>query len=215
MGYYPVLLQVEARRCVIIGGNEPAADKAAALLEGGARVEVIDAVPGERVVRLADAGRVALLQRPYRHGDLAGAFLAICCRRERPLIDDVAHDAALHNVPLNVLDEPQDCSFIAPAVVRRGDLVVAISTSGRAPALAVRLRQQLEAQLGDHHAELLAIAGGLRAPMAHHHPDFEQRRALWYRVIDSEALALLARGDREGAVALIGSLVGFSIEAEA
>lgn len=213
MSYYPVLLQVEGRRCVVIGGGAAAADKAAALAGCGARVEIIDHEPGARVEELAADGNVTLQRRRYRAADLDGAFVAICCRRERPLIDDVARDAAVAGIPLNVLDEPRHCSFIAPAVVRCGDLIVAISTSGHAPALAVRLRQQLERQLGDHHAELLAIAARLREPMARHHPDFERRRALWYRVIDSEALVLLERGERDDALELIGRLVGFPVPA--
>jgi siroheme synthase-like protein len=214
MGYYPALLQVRERRCVVLGGDAAAADKVEALRGCGARVDVIDPQPGERLLVLAAGGEIRLQQRDYRPGDLAGAFLAVCCRRERALVDAVAREAARRNVPLNVLDEPRDCTFIAPAVVRRGDLIVAISTSGHAPALAVRLRQQLEALLGEHHAAFLEIAARLRKPMARHHPAFAERRARWYRIVDSDVLELLRRGEHARARERVGEIVGFALDGE-
>ena len=208
MAYYPVFLQVEGRRCVVIGGDSLAESKVVGLLEAGAFVEVVDPEPTATIVELAGSERIRLATRRYRHGDLAGAFIAICARRERSLIDEISAEATARNVPLNVIDETNDCSFIAPAVVRRGDLVVAISTSGRAPALAVRLRQRLEAELGEHHAEFLDIAARLRSPLAELYPDFETRRAIWYRLVDSEVLDLLERGDRARALEVVGEVVG-------
>jgi len=92
------------------------------------------------------------------------------------------------------VDDPACCTFIAPAIVRRGDLTVAISTGGKAPALAVRLRQQLERALGDEYARFLELAGALRTPLTERYPDFEERKTRWYRLVDSEVLELLREG---------------------
>jgi len=94
--------------------------------------------------------------------------------------------------------------------VRRGDLAVAISTSGKAPALAVRLRQQLEQTLGDEHARFLQLVGALRKPLAARYPDFETRKALWYQLVDSDVIDLLRRGDEHSAQQRVAEITGIA-----
>ena len=113
------------------------------------------------------------------------------------------------------MDDVPHCDFIAPAVVRRGDLAVAISTNGKAPALAVRLRQRLEAELGEEHARFLELAGSVRAPLARLLPDLAARRDLWYRLIDSDILQLLRRGEEAAAVARFEEILGVRPESSA
>lgn len=213
MSYYPVFLQLAGRRCVVIGGDSLMEEKVRGLLDGGADVTVVDPEPTPGLLELGGRGEIEHVARDYRHGDLQGAFLAFSARHDRHVVDAIVEEAARRNLPLNVIDQPDDCSFIAPSVVRRGDLVIATSTSGKAPALAVRLRQRLEAETGEHHAEFLRLAGRLRGPLAERYPDFEERKALWYRLVDSEVLTLLGAGRRADAVAAIESIVGFSVEA--
>ena len=100
---------------------------------------------------------------------------------------------------VNVMDDVPHCNFVAGSVVRQGDLVVSISTSGAAPALAVRLRQQLETWLGPEYGEFLALMRTLRAPMVARFPAFQERRARWYELVDSDILAHLCAGDIEQA----------------
>ncbi len=102
-------------------------------------------------------------------------------------------------------------SFIAAAVVRRGDLTVAISTGGKAPALAVRLRERLERELGAEHARFLELAGAVRAPLAARHPDFARRRELWYQLVDSDVLDLLRRGDEPAARRRFAEILGVEV----
>jgi len=127
--------------------------------------------------------------------------------------DAVWEETRGRNVLVNTLDDVPHCDFIAPAIVRRGDLAVAISTGGKAPELAVRLRQRLEAELGEEHARFLEIAGDLRVPLARRWPDFETRRTLWYRLIDSDVLHLLRRGYESAALARIEEIFGVAPEA--
>jgi siroheme synthase-like protein len=205
---YPVFLDLRGRRCVVVGGGELAAGKVRELLAAGARVTVVAARPGPAIEAIAGSRDVRLRRRPYRTGDLAGAFLAIAAGDEPAEREAVWREATRRGLPLNSIDDPPRCSFIAPAVVRRGALSVAISTAGRAPALAVRLRQWLEGELGHQHARFLALAGSVRAALAARQPDLALRRELWYALVDSDALELLRRGDETGARRRFAEILG-------
>jgi siroheme synthase-like protein len=206
--YYPVFLDLRGRRCVVVGGGAMAEQKARELGEAGARVLVVAARPGPGLEELERGGRLRLRRRPYRAGDLAGAFLAIAAGDDPAEREAVWREASRRGLPLNSVDDLPRCSFIAGAVARRGCLTVAISTAGRAPALAVRLRQWLERELGAEHARFLELAGGVRAALAERHPDLARRRELWYRLIDSGVLDLLRRGDETAARRRFAEILG-------
>jgi siroheme synthase-like protein len=196
---YPVFLDLRRRRCVVVGGGAMAAAKARELCAAGARVVVIAELPDAGIEELARGGRLEVRRRAYRDGDLAGAFLAIAAGDDAAEREAVWREASRRGVPLNSVDDPRRCSFIAGAVARRGALTIAISTGGRAPALAVRLREWLEGELGAEHERFLDLAATVRAPLGQRHPDLALRRRLWYRLVDSDALELLRRGDDAGA----------------
>jgi siroheme synthase-like protein len=198
-GYYPVFLDLRGRPCVVAGGGAMAEEKARGLCAAGARVTVVAARPGPGIEALAGAGRLQLRRRAYRYGDLAGAFLVIAALDDAAEREAVWREASRLGVPVNCVDDPARCSFIAGAVLRRGDLTVAISTGGKAPALAVRLRQWLSRQLGDEHASFLELAGSVRTALAARLPDPARRRDLWYRLVDSDAIDRLRRGDEPAA----------------
>ncbi|HLF00980.1 MAG TPA: bifunctional precorrin-2 dehydrogenase/sirohydrochlorin ferrochelatase [Anaerolineales bacterium] len=208
MNYYPIYLDLRNRRCVLVGGGPIAGGKARGLLDAGAHVIVIapDLTPALTV--FVQAERLTHHARRYRTGDLAGAFLAISATDDRAVNDAVWREANERGIPINVVDDPPHCTFIAPSILRRGDLTVAVSTGGKAPALAVRLREQFETLLGDEHARFLDLAGTLREPLAARYPDFETRKALWYRLVDSDVLDLLKRGDDAGAAQRITEIMG-------
>ncbi len=201
---YPVFLDLRGRRCVVVGGGELAAGKARELRAAGARVTVVAARPGPAIEAMASRGDLRLRRRPYRAGDLAGVFLAIAAGDEPAEREAVWREAERRGS----VDAPPRCSFIAPAVVRRGALAVAISTAGRAPALAVRLRQWLEGELGHQHARFLDLAGSVRAGLPARQPDAALRRELWYALVDSDALELLRRGDETGARRRFAEILG-------
>lgn len=206
--YYPVFLDLRGRPCVVVGGDAAALAKVEGLLEAGARVTVVapELVPG--LAALAASGAVLHRARSYRRGDLAGAFLALSVLRDPAVARPFFEEAEARGIPANVMDDVPRCSFISPSVVRRGDLAVAISTSGRAPALAVRLRQRLERELGAEHGRFLELASALREPLAEACPDFEERRRRWYRLVDSDVLELLARGEEAAARKRIEDITG-------
>jgi precorrin-2 dehydrogenase len=208
MNYYPIFLNLQGRRCVVIGGGVIAEGKVRGLLEAEADVIVIAPELTHNLHAWVTEGRVSHLARPYQPGDLAGVFLAISATDDRKVNARVWEEANARNLPVNVVDDTPHCNFIAPSILRRGDLSVAISTSGKAPALAVRLREQLEDLIGDEHARFLELAGTLREPLAARYPSFEQRKALWYQLVDSDVLALLKRGDETSARQRMTEIMG-------
>ena len=142
--YYPVFLNLKGRLCVVIGGGEVAERKVKGLLECEARVRIISPEVTPWLRDVAGQGEVDWLPREYREGDLKGAFLAIASTDRQPVNEAVAAEAAREKVVLNVVDNTPLCTFIAPSVVTRGDVTVAISTGGASPALARKLRESLE-----------------------------------------------------------------------
>src|SRR5687768_14487914 len=183
--YYPVLLDLRGRTCVVIGGGTIATGKVEGLLEAGARVTVIAPRLSPALAALAEAGRVRHLARAYEPGDLAQAFLAVGATDDRAANAAVWEEAQARSLLFNAVDDVPHCNFIAPSILRQGDLIVAISTSGKAPALAVRLKEKLAPELGPEYAAFLELAGALREDLATQVPDFEARKALWYALVDS------------------------------
>jgi siroheme synthase-like protein len=208
MSYYPVYLDLRGRRTVVLGGGALAEEKARGLLAAGARVILVAAEATAGIAGLAAAGALAWERRAYRPGDLAGACLAIAAGLAAADAETVSLEARRRGIFLNSVDDVPHSSFIAAAVVRRGDLTVAISTGGKAPALAVRLRERLERELGPEHARFLELAGTVRAPLAERHPDFARRRELWYRLVDSDVLDLLRQGDEPAARRRFAEILG-------
>lgn len=208
MAHYPVFLDLRERPCVVLGGCGMAEEKVKGLLDAGARVMVIAPALTPGLEELAAAGRILHRAREYRPGDLDGVALAISTDPTPEVAAAVWQEARDRNILLNTVDDVPHCNFIAPAIVRRGDLSVAISTGGKAPVLAVRLRQRLERELGEEHARFLALAGAAREPLARRLPDFATRRELWYRLVDSDVLDLLRQGDETAALGRFEEILG-------
>src|SRR5688500_11242132 len=160
--YYPVCLDLRERPCVVVGGGTVAARKVEGLLECGARVTVVAPVLGPVLKHWLQEGRIAARVRPYAEGDLEGAALAIAATNEPTVNAEIAAEARARGVWLNAADDPERCDFILPSVVRRGDLQIAISTGGRSPALARRVREDLERLLPAEYADLLPLLADLR-----------------------------------------------------
>lgn len=208
MSHYPVYLDLRNRPCFVIGGCGMAEEKVRGLLESKARVTVISTDLNEGLNRLAAEGRIDWISRRFRRGDLRNACLVIVVGQPPAVTDAVWEETRGRNVLVNTLDDVPHCDFIAPAIVRRGDLTVAISTGGKAPVLAVRLRQRLERELGEEHAKFLELAGKVRKPLAQLWPDFATRKELWYRLIDSDVIHLLRRGDEATAINRFEEILG-------
>ncbi len=162
MDYFPINLDINGRRCLVIGGGRVAERKAQGLLEYGAQVTVISPELTECLDDLRRHERISWIARPYEKGDLAGAFLVIAATDDEKAQEKIHAEATEHNILLNVADVPKWCNFILPAMMRRGELTISISTSGNSPALARQLRQSMETQFGPEYEPLLELLGSLR-----------------------------------------------------
>jgi precorrin-2 dehydrogenase/sirohydrochlorin ferrochelatase len=175
---HPVILRLAGRRVVVVGGGPVAERKIGALLESEARVTVVSPEVTGAIADLAAGGAIALERRPYREGDLESAMLAYAATDDPAVNRAVWEEAERRRVWLNVADRPELCHFFAPAVVRRGDLTIAVSTDGASPALARRIREDLERRLGDEPARALAALRAERERLLREEPDPARRRAI-------------------------------------
>ena len=205
--FYPAFLNLHGRRCVVIGGGAVAEQKVVGLLEAGARVVVTSPELTWKLEDLAATGAIEVQRRAYRPGDLTGAFLAIAATDDRAANSAVWAEAEERGILLNAVDDLPHCSFIAPAVHRAGDVTVAISTAGKSPALAVRLKERIRTLVGREHADFLDLLGALRPEIAARVPDAKVRLRLWYEIVDSDAVEYVRRGDVTGARQRIEEMV--------
>jgi siroheme synthase-like protein len=197
MGYYPVLLDLTGRRCVMIGGGVIAERRVDALATAGAHVIVISPRLTPALAALAAEGRIEHEARGYREGDLAGADLAFVATDAGEVNAAVAREARERQIWVNAADDPARCTFILPALVRRGDLTVAVATGGSSPALTRAIREELEAYLTDDYATLAAIAAEARKEVrASGRPVTAEA---WRRALGPEVRRLIVERGREDA----------------
>ena len=194
---YPVALELSGRRCVVTGGGREAERKCRSLLEADADVVVIAPRVTDGLGDLVRRSEVTHIPRRYRRGDLAGAFLVIAADSDRAVRAAVFAEAEAERVLCNAVDDIEHCHFAVPSIVRRGELLLAISTGGRAPALAKRLRRRLTEQFGWQWEALVDVLGEVRAQTQPARTvDFATWAARWQGVLDDEdeLLRLLEEG---------------------
>jgi precorrin-2 dehydrogenase/sirohydrochlorin ferrochelatase len=162
MAYIPIFLDVTGRQCVVVGGGEVAARKVESILEAGARVTVVSPSLSPPMEAIVAREQVTHLARNYERGDIRGCVLVYAATDDPKLHRELAAEARTLGIPVNVVDVPELCTFIAPAVIKRGALQIAISTGGASPAFAARLRRNLEDQFGDEHALTLEVLRAAR-----------------------------------------------------
>ncbi len=186
MSLFPIFLKLAARPCVVIGAGNIAESKIESLLTAEASVTVIapDALP--RVQAWAASGELTWKQREYRVGDLAGAFLVVAATATAAVNRAVYTEATAANILCNAVDDPPFCDYYFPSVVRRGELQIAISTAGESPALAQRLRKEINAQLPLDTGEWLMELGRLRREVTAVEPVGEDRKLLLHQLAQRE-----------------------------
>ncbi len=195
MRYYPVNLDVQDRDCLVVGGGSVGERKVKTLLECGARLTVVTSLATERLQALASEGRVDLKSRDYEPSDLKGKFLVIGATDSKEVNEKISKDAAKRGLLCNIADRPAACSFVLPAIVRQGDLLIAISTSNKSPAVARRIRQTLKKEFGPEYAVLLNLMGAVRQKLLAEAKSPEARKRMFERLLD-EGLLEMIRDDR-------------------
>lgn len=191
MSYYPVFLDLDKTRCLVIGGGTIAERKVEALLAAGGEVTLISPELTAALYDLKAAGRLTVQQRSYQRGDLDTVSLVIAATDDPTLQRRIAADAKQANILCNIVDQPALCSFIAPAVVQQGDLTIAVSTTGASPALAKKIRQDLAEQFGPEYAVALRLLRRVRERLRHEPRSAEDRRRLLTGLAESPLLDYL------------------------
>jgi precorrin-2 dehydrogenase/sirohydrochlorin ferrochelatase len=197
--HYPINIDLKNKKCVVIGGGKVAERKAITLREFGADVVVVAPEITPELQNLADNGSVCHITGMYELENLNGAFLVIAATDNREVNTAISSDAQKRGILVNVVDDPEICTYFVPAMVQRGDFIISISTSGKSPTLARRTREQLESQFGPEYGDLAELLGDLRDEVKSRHVDIADRNRAYMRILDSDVPRLLAEGKRDEA----------------
>jgi precorrin-2 dehydrogenase/sirohydrochlorin ferrochelatase len=208
MSFYPVNLNLKDRLCLIIGGGKVAARKAQGLVNCEAQVTVISPTLISELDSMLQAGGLSWVKRNYQPGDLRGAFLVIAATDDELVQQQIYEEAEERGVLINVADVPARCNFILPATVRRGDLVISVSTGGKSPALAKLLRMELEKRFGPEYRILVDILGGLRPNVLSAGRSQAENEVLFRNIMHKDMIKWIERGDWDSVKRHLESILG-------
>lgn len=192
MRYYPVFLDIAGKPTVVIGGGEVALRKVESLLDAGAHVTVVSPALHPHLEALVAAGRARHIAREYSPGDLEGHVLAFVGTDDPSVNTEVACEAKQRGIWVNAVDDPINCDFIVPSIVRRGDIIVAVSTSAGSPAMARKLREDLEEFLTEEYALMLDLVAQVRRELRDRGVKVEPD--VWNAALDADVKRLLSQG---------------------
>jgi siroheme synthase-like protein len=207
MRYYPIYLDLKDRAVLVVGGGTIAEGKTRQLVEAGARVRVVSPALTPNLSGLAARGVIEHAPGCFKKDDLKDVLLVISATDDQGVNEEVARLAGELGLLCNVVDQPSLCNFITPALVTRGELQISVSTGGGSPSLAQRVKREIAALIGEEYGELLKIAADIRADAKQRIPDFERRRNVLHRFVESEAIDLIRAGRYEEARGLAQSFL--------
>jgi precorrin-2 dehydrogenase / sirohydrochlorin ferrochelatase len=208
MRYYPINLDLRNRRCLVVGGGSVGTRKVTTLIACGAAVTVVSPQITPELRLLADNKTIVLKQRHYQTSDMSGMFLVIGATDNKELNWRIYSDAERIGKLCNIADRPEACNFILPSVVNRGDLIIAVSTSGKSPAFAKKLRKDLENQFGEEYADFLQIMGEIRRKllMKKHAP--EEHKPVFEKLIKKGMLEMIREKKKDEINRLLSDVLG-------
>ena len=193
---FPMFLKLEGRNCLVLGAGSVGEQKIRSLLDCGAHIRVVAPSASAAVREWANEELLTWLERPYGSADLDGVFLVVAATSSVEVNHAIYHDARARGILCNVVDDPPHCDFYYPAVVRRGQLQIAISTAGLSPALAQRIRKQLEGEFPPAYANWLEELGSRRESLFRVGGDAEVRRRLLHQLATREAFMEFIRSNQ-------------------
>ena len=188
---FPMFVKLEGRAVLVVGAGRVAESKIAGLLETGAEIRVVALQATELVRKWAESGRITLEERAFSPTDLDGVLLVVVGTSSISVNELAFREAQHRGILCNVVDVPEQCDFFYPAIVRRGDLQIAISTSGQSPSLAQKIRQQLEREFGPGYAAWVRELGETRREVLRSSLDPERKRYLLYSLASREAVKMM------------------------
>ncbi len=205
MRYYPIFVNLENKRCLVVGAGDVGKRKIKSLLDSGAGfVTVIDTngADAEMDTILSD-DNVEFFQREFKEEDLENKLLVIACTSSEAVNQQISNLCAEREILCNIADQPEKGSFIVPATITRGDLTVAISTAGQSPAMAKRIRRDLQDTFGEEYASLLSIMGRIRPLMLDLNLETKENTVVFRKLVNSELLAAIKGQDLDLAVGIL------------
>jgi len=208
MKYYPVNLDIRNRDCLVVGGGGVGTRKVKTLVECGAAVTVVSLQASAKLDQMAADGLITLEKRAYRTTDIENKFLVIGATDDETLNRQIHADAEARNTLCNIADRPEICNFILPAIVHRGDLVLAVSTSGKSPAYAKRVRKELEKQFGAEYEPFLRLMGAIRERLLREKHEPEAHKPLFETMINAGLLDLVRENETEQIDTLLREVLG-------
>lgn len=208
MKYYPICLDIRGRKCLVVGGGRVAERKAKGLLSSGGLVTVVSPQLTEGLQALFDQGQFSWVARDYESGEVKGFFLVIAATDDEFVQELVYSEAEKKNILVNVADVPERCSFILPAQVKRGDLSIAVSTAGKSPALAKKLRRSLEKTYGKEYTILVEILGGIRPKVLARGFSQKENELIFNTLLESEIIAWIGSEKWDQIQASISEICG-------
>ena len=214
MNYYPIYLDITNRRCIVAGGGDVAERKVQRLLECGAHVVVIGKTLTSGLEVLKREGRIDHINDDYDDAYLHDAFLVIGATDRDDVNAKISMDARKRGIMINIVDDPDRCDFILPSLFQRGDLCVAISTGGKSPALAKKLREEMEGTYGPEYLTLLNVLGTLREKIKSKGRSADENKRLFESVVNSDILQHIKEKDWGRVRKMVRDLTGEDIEAE-
>lgn len=208
MRYYPAYLDLRDRACIVIGGGAVAERKALSLLEAGADVTIISPSLTPKLRELSDSGKINHLPRKFNEQDLSGAYLVIAATDSPEENIRAADVCKKRHVLVNSVTPPEVGNFIVPSMVDRGDLLIAVSTSGASPALSRKIRKELEERYGPEYEQFLARMDTVRQRVLDEVSDEDARRKIFEKIVDSDVIELLRQGEVHDAEHRMAELAG-------
>jgi precorrin-2 dehydrogenase/sirohydrochlorin ferrochelatase len=207
MSYYPILIQLDGKKVIVVGGGTVAERKIETLLEHGAEVRVVSRGLTPQLRKYSDEGKIGLLGQEFNEDCLEEAFLVIAATDDPGLNHQVSEKAKEKGLLVNAVDQPSDCNFILPSILRRGDLLVAVSTSGKSPALAKKVREALEERFGDEYGSFLVLMGRLREEILSQGLSQEENRRIFHELVNSPILEAMGRKDWDGVAEILNGII--------
>ncbi len=192
--YYPIFADLAGRRCVVVGGGLIAERKVSTLVSYGALVTVVSPSLTRRLAASARQGRIRHVARRFRTADLRGAWLAYAATDDQAVNEAVSKAGAARRIFTNVVDQPALCSFIAPAILRRDLLTIAVSTGGASPSVAKKVRDELRRSVAPSYAPMLRLLTGLRTIAKQKLPSYQDRKRYFGQLVDGQVFALVRAG---------------------
>jgi len=207
MSYYPILIELDGKKVLVVGGGRVAQRKAVTFLEYGAMINMISIELTPKLKGMVEDGKITHLGAGFRDQHLDGVFLVVAATDDKGLNHKISESALKRGVLINAVDQPSDCSFIVPSIVRRGDLVIAISTSGKSPALAKKIRKELETQFGNEYETFLVLMDRLRKEILRKGLSQEENSRVFREIVDSGALKALGQGKLDEVESILGRIL--------